>query len=246
MIKYQELSIKYYNTNEHYIIRGLLETKDNNQDLAVLLHGFTGHKNENGFLLKNLSNILCANNISSLRFDYYGSGDSDGEFLNQSYRTVLNDAKAILEYAYRLNNNKPVILIGFSMGGSLAARLSSIYPDIIKKLVLISPASNMLDILSRSFKDNNLEYIDYGGYYISRDYYNSLIDYDMFEGLENYKNKCLIIQGASDQSVNPKNSLLYTKYYYDVSYITIESAPHCYTKVEYRKALYNYILDFLL
>ena len=105
-ICYKELNVN------GYIIRGLFSEPDNGYtDIAVMLHGYTGHKNENGFLFKQITKTLVDNNIATLRFDYYGSGDSDGEFKDQTFTTVRNDAKAVIDEAVKLNNGKQIYLI---------------------------------------------------------------------------------------------------------------------------------------
>ena len=98
-ISYKELQVN------DYTIRGLFTEPNNGYtDIAVMLHGYTGHKNENGFLFKQITKTLVECGIATLRFDYYGSGDSDGEFHEQNFTTVRNDAKAAIDKAVKLNN----------------------------------------------------------------------------------------------------------------------------------------------
>ena len=79
-VSYNELNVN------GYIIRGLFSTPDNGEykSVVVFLHGYTGHKNETSFLFKQLSARFVEEGYATLRYDYYGSGDSDGEFHNQT------------------------------------------------------------------------------------------------------------------------------------------------------------------
>ena len=119
-VSYNELNVN------GYIIRGLFSTPDdgNFKTVCVFLHGYTGHKNETSFLFKQLSARFVENGIATLRYDYYGSGDSDGEFSDQTFTTARNDAKAAIAEGVRLNGGKKIIVCGFSMGGAVAARMS--------------------------------------------------------------------------------------------------------------------------
>ena len=102
-----------------YTLRGLFSKPESEyKDLVVMLHGFTGHKNENGYLFKQLTQTLTDNQIATLRYDFMGSGESDGNFEDFTFFTELEDAKHIIEEAFRLNNNRKIILLGFSMGPS--------------------------------------------------------------------------------------------------------------------------------
>ena len=143
-ISYKELQVN------DYTIRGLFTEPDNGYtDIAVMLHGYTGHKNENGFLFKQIAKTLVECGIATLRFDYYGSGDSDGEFHEQNFTTVRNDAKAAIDEAVRLNNGKKVLVCGFSMGGAVAARMS------IEKAELIF---NILGTATKDYDGDSYEF----------------------------------------------------------------------------------------
>ncbi len=243
-INYTELNVN------GYIIRGLFTTPDDGvyKTIAVMLHGYTGHKNENGFLFKQLTQRFVEQGIATLRYDYYGSGDSDGEFSNQTFDTARNDAKAVIDQAIKLNNGKKIILCGFSMGGAIAARMSIEKREFIEKLVLMSPAGCMFNILTTTFRTKPIaenDCIDIGGYYVSKDFLDSLMGVEFYEGLENFTQPVLITQGSEDLAVKPEVSKKYTEYYKNCEYVIIEGATHCYTTVPHRRKLQETILAFL-
>lgn len=242
-ISYQELNVN------GYIIRGLFtEPDDGFKQIAVCLHGYTGHKNENGFLFKQIAAVLAEHQIATLRYDYMGSGDSDGDFSEQTFETVKNDARAIIKNAVKMNNGKPIYLIGFSMGGANAARMSQEMPELIEKLVLLSPAGKLINNVSRAFSSHNIvdnQFVDLGGYYLNKAFFTSLEHADLYEGVEKYQNPVLILQGTKDQAVNPADSKHYAELYPHSKYVLIEGAEHCYTKVEYRIQVQKEIIQFL-
>ena len=135
------------------VLRGFLTEPAEKKDLVVMLHGYTGHKNENGFLFKQIASRISEIGVASLRFDFMGSGDSDGDYVNMTFLGEVEDAKDIIDYAYELNGNKPIILLGFSMGGAVAGYVSKIKEEKIKKLVLMAPAGCMAEHAERAFID---------------------------------------------------------------------------------------------
>lgn len=242
-ISYQELEVN------GYTIRGLFtEPDDGYQDVMVMLHGYTGHKNENGFLFKQITEKVLPLGIATLRFDYMGSGDSDGKFQDQTFDTVCNDANKIIDLGLKLNNNKQIILLGFSMGGACASVMAGQRKNDIKKLILMSPAGCMLNLLTNTFKNNHVvdnKYVDLGGYYVSKNFLESFKKYDLYAYAPLFDKDVLITQGLSDLSVFPSVSKKYADLYNNCRYVLISGAPHCYTSVKYREEVESVVVDFL-
>ena len=91
IVKYQEIN------TPRGTLRGLLTIPTGEiKNLVVMFHGYTGHKNENGYLFKQISLEIVKYGYASLRFDFMGSGDSDGEFKDMTFLTEIEDAKELL------------------------------------------------------------------------------------------------------------------------------------------------------
>ena len=235
--------------NNGYTLRGLFSTPDNGYDtITVMFHGFTGHLNENGFLFKQLTKTLTDNNIATLRFDFMGSGISDGDFTDFTFFTELDDAKAIIKEAYKLNGNKKIYVLGFSMGGAVSTRVSLEMKDYIEKMVLLAPAGNM-PLLAKRRVENPLisdgKLVDLGGFYMSAKLSSTFEGYDMYKDIETFDKPVLILQGSEDKSVFPEYSKKFDELYPDSRYILVEGAEHCFTKVPYRKIVNEKVLEFL-
>ncbi|WP_027480467.1 alpha/beta hydrolase, partial [Deinococcus pimensis] len=91
--------------------------------LVVMLHGYTGHKSETHRLFTLTARHLARLGVGALRFDFRGSGDSDGDFSAMTVSREVEDALAGVEYARARPGVDParVMLMGFSMGGMVAA-----------------------------------------------------------------------------------------------------------------------------
>ena len=79
-----------------------------------------------------------------IRFDYFGHGESSGEFIEGTMSRWASD----VDFVRKKLANEPVILVGSSMGGwaSLLAALES--PNQVKGLVLINPAPDFTEKLT--------------------------------------------------------------------------------------------------
>lgn len=76
-----------------------------------------------------------------LRYDMFGKGYSDrpeADYSQAFYR------KQLFDLLNTLNINKPVDLVGLSMGGGTAVDFTANYPDRVKDLVLIAPLINSI------------------------------------------------------------------------------------------------------
>ena len=133
------------------------------------------------------------------------------------------------------------------MGGAVASRVSLEVQDLIEKLVLLSPAGNMPQIIDRYFASHEIDEngnIDMGGYYMNIAIKNAFNNFDMYKDIEKFKKPVLIMQGSNDKSVFPEYSKKYAELYENCQYVTVEGSEHCYTKVEYRKIVNETVKNF--
>lgn len=244
MIKMYEL------VNNGYTLRGLYNEVENSKGIVIMFHGFTGHLNENGYLFKFLSDELAKINVSSIRFDFMGSGMSDGYFKDMTFKTELSDARCIIEHVKKIKGDQPLYVLGFSMGGAVAGCMSSEYYNDIDKLILLAPAGCMkeharayLNVPAERWVDE--ESIEMGGYTMSKKYIDSFDDLEMYRGIENFKKPVLICHGESDKAVPVEFGKKYSEIYEDAKFYMIPNAEHCFTKVNHRKELYSHIINFL-
>ena len=142
---------------------------------------------------------------------------------------------------------KEVILLGFSMGGAIAAYVSARRND-ISKLLLWAPARNIIEIIKRNYENApklaNGD-ADLGSYPLSLDMYQSLSKYDVMEGIEKYINPVLIIHGKKDLAVNYGYSYEYLEKYKNVSLYLIESAGHGFDKRNEKEELLKKSMEFV-
>jgi len=115
-------------------------TVSKNQKVILWLHGITVDKNEYLNFFKDGADYLAINGIDSLRIDFRGHGESEGSSKDFSIIGQIIDAKTAIKYITKYyGTNIDVYILGCSFGAPPAIYTAIDYPDIIKKIFLISP-----------------------------------------------------------------------------------------------------------
>ena len=112
----------------------------NAMPLAILIHGHGGTRHEAGGFTR-LAEQLAAIGIASIRMDFPGSGDSTEPWPQNNLGNMLADVRAARLFAAQHADIdlSRIGLVGFSMGGRLAAMLSQSDGN-IDSMVLWAPA----------------------------------------------------------------------------------------------------------
>lgn len=90
-----------------------------------------------------LAQWASATGRSYVRFDYFGHGESEGEFAKGTITRWRADALAVLDELAP----GPVILVGSSMGGWIACLAAMVRPEQVQGLVLVAPAPDFTEKL---------------------------------------------------------------------------------------------------
>jgi len=141
MQKYEERELVEF-VNEGNKIFGIIHRPigEENPPVVVFCHGLAGHKIGKNRMYVQLSESLSRVGIASFRFDFRGSGDSEGEFGEMSLLGEVNDAEKALDFI-RQQPNLDVNRIGIygrSFGGAVAVYAAAQSPA-VKSLVLWAP-----------------------------------------------------------------------------------------------------------
>lgn len=90
-----------------------------------------------------LADWALATGRAYLRFDYFGHGESEGDFRHGTVTRWREDALAVIAEVAE----GPLVLVGSSMGGWIASLVAMAAPERIKALVLIAPAPDFTEKL---------------------------------------------------------------------------------------------------
>ena len=138
------LQVQFKNRNGH-TLRGIVTLPDTEGKVpfVVHLHGFAGSCSGYKSMYTHLSRALAAQGIGSARFDFYGNGESDGEFEDMSFDGLHTDAQDIFAWAAEQPyvDSEKLFLSGQSMGGYIAASCAPVIQP--HGLILLCPGAGM-------------------------------------------------------------------------------------------------------
>lgn len=193
--------------------------------------------------------MLEAKGIATFRFDFLGTGESDLNFKEMTFKDELACARLILEEALKMDNCSEIYVLGHSMGGAIASELAKLYPKAISKMVLWAPAFNLpeaLDYLTGKVEANEEGLYDHNGYEISQEFVDDLLARDFYQDLNIYQNELLVIHGTEDTTVPFDISKRYISKFNDkLQFVAIKDANHNFDQVKQIKEVLKLSLEFL-
>jgi pimeloyl-ACP methyl ester carboxylesterase len=89
--------------------------------------------------MRRLANMLAAAGRDTLRFDYFGTGDSAGNMVDADLVGWEGDIEAAIDEVRDTSGASRVTLLGLRLGGALAARVAVRRPRDVEALVLWDP-----------------------------------------------------------------------------------------------------------
>lgn len=217
--------------------------------VCIIFHGFTGQVTGTKFSYVQLSRMLEGRGIGTLRFDFLGSGESDLNFKDMTFKDELACARLILEQVMKLENCSEIYLLGHSMGGAIASELSKLYPNVIKKMVLWAPAFSLpdsMEYLTGIIPPSKDGFYDHDGYEVSQEFVDDILGRNLYLDLNKYQNDLLIIHGTKDTTVPFEISKKYLKAYQrPIEFVEIVGGDHSFNSLKDIKKALKISLDFL-
>lgn len=201
-----------------YTLRGFYHhpIPDPKEACVLIFHGFSGCQPGPHFMFKLLSRLLEKESIASLRFDFLGSGESDGNFEDMTFLMEVKEAELILDYAKKLGYKK-IGIVGLSMGGGVAAMTAGRRPKDVDASCLWSAVGdapriikeNTTEDMERSMEE--LGVVDVGGLLLSKAFTDEMDSgmIDIYKTVSNYSGPILIVHGDADTTVPIENAYKY-------------------------------------
>lgn len=212
---------------------------------VLMFHGFTGEHIVSTFKFPRLSRRLVEKGIATVRFDFRGSGDSEGEFCEMSPLTELRDAEEVYSFVRtRSWCSEKIGVVGYSLGGMVASLFAGRHSE-ITSLLLWSPVIMNQEFFNRedyTFEDGE-EYKDVLGLKLGSIFFEDGRSVDASNELRNYYGNLLIVHGSDDESV----PYLPVREYADgrgLKIHTVDGANHKYQRIDWIEELFSVSTDF--
>lgn len=181
-----------------------------NPPAIILVHGFTGFKDN--YLFVRFSREMCKAGFAVLRFNFYGTDSSEGEFTDTSIKEDISDIKAAIDFfeAQPIDKNR-IGLVGHSMGGMVSILTNN---ERVRSLVLWAPSVNLYRDLSNVFGKDIVNEIEkrgnaslpkeeWGyGWKVGKKFWDEIKEIgDVSERIKEVSVPLLIVQGDKDSIV---------------------------------------------
>jgi uncharacterized protein len=231
---------------------GVLEGQDNKaRPVIIICHGHHSNKDRPNYT--SLAERLNNKGLATFRFDFYGHGESEGEFANATPSEVADDVLQAIKFM-KTKGFSNIGLVGSSFGG-LACILAAADNRDIFVLALKSPVSNYADLFySERFKAKREEWEKRGWLPYNEDPENLRLNYVFYTDSVNrdgYKVApyilvpTLIVHGDADQDVPITQSQKLVTLIPHCELKVIHGSDHRYTQPEHAKQMLTEITEFI-
>ncbi len=228
-------TVFWFNSNDRKLY-GILEVpKSHNNHLVLVLHGLTNSMVDCP-LIPEATTALHKAGFPTFKFDYYGSGKSEGKFKEKTFSVLYENTVDTLNYAINKLKFQKIGLWGRSLGAIMASTVCD-DPHIFAS-VIISSTINTHKTFSFCFKNGQPYSIPMKGTgkikgepILPYQYFKETEWVDILQKIHLAKAKnIIIIQGTEDKTISDPN---FAKEIYQLikgkkKLIYIKGANHAY------------------
>jgi hypothetical protein len=218
---------------------------------VVFFHGFTGDRMESHWMFVKCARALASAGLASLRFDFYGSGESDGDFREMTLRGEISDARTAVKYFRRQKGIDPkrVGLLGISLGGAIAGALAAKVQA--RTLVLwsaLAHTAHLRTLASASVKpiSGGRGAVEYDAREISPHFMDNALKVEPVQALARFEGPTLIIHPEKDASV----PLSHAQDFYQAAaaaakeLVVIPGADHVFSSVAWEREVIELTVEW--
>jgi pimeloyl-ACP methyl ester carboxylesterase len=216
--------------------------------LVVMCHGFTSNKIENKRLFVETARECTQQGYDAFRFDFYGSGDSEGEFVDSLVSNNIANLKDAISWA-RARNYQKIAVLGISMGGATAILTLKDTP--VDVLITWSSVPDMYQLFGNyagavSESSPGGDMFEYDGWLIRREFWEDATQYNIKNALATLSMPKFIVQGTADAP-------LFVRGFHDFQevvlppcdFMEIPAAGHTYQTPAHRKQVIRQTMIWL-
>ncbi|MFK7791762.1 MAG: alpha/beta fold hydrolase [Devosiaceae bacterium] len=202
---------------------------------ALFAHCFTCSKDV--FAAKRIASELAAHGIATLRFDFTGLGNSQGDFASTNFSSNVADLLSAVDWM-REQGEAPAILIGHSLGG---AAVLSAAPDIpeVKAVATIGAPADTAHVVHNF--DADIEAIERDGkaqvslagrtFTIEKQFLDDVASQNITARIASMKKALMVFHSPIDATVGIENAAtIYNAAKHPKSFVTLDGADHLLTK----------------
>jgi putative redox protein len=198
---------------------------------AVFAHCFTCGKNIKAATY--VARALAAEGIATLRFDFTGLGESEGEFAETNFSSNVDDlvaAAEFLEHEY----DAPAILVGHSLGGAAVLQAAARVPSVRAVATVAAPAepahiAHLFADVRPEVEERGEVEVDLAGrrFRIQKQFFDDLEKTRMERTIAALGRPVLILHAPDDEIVEFENAArIYEAASQPKSFVSLDGADH--------------------
>jgi len=235
-------------------ICGVLSDPNENQSpaIVILCHGFTSNKDRPKFT--GLEKLFNEKGLATFRFDFFGHGESEGEFENITISEAVEDILKAIDFVKSKGYEK-IALVGSSFGGIASIMAASKTKELFA-LGLSAPVSDFVEEEKRTLGAEKLDEWKTKGFrfHEKSDGTKLKLNYSVFEDAKKHSGykaaekieiPVLIVHGDNDETVPIEQSKKTSQILKNCRLEIIEGADHRFSKQEWLEKLLELIADFI-
>lgn len=244
-------------TNEGQRLAGMLHIPDKTPaPVVIFCHGFTGHRIEAHRLFVHAAREFCRRGFLALRFDFRGSGESEGLFQSMTVSGEVSDLRAAITWVEKIGEAERNLIgvVGLSLGGVVAI-LTAAQDNRIRAVATWSAPADLSEVARGVLGHVRLEdvksigYLDLpSGYRVGYGFVSEA--YSMKHNVLSAVSKIsprplLIVHGTRDQVVPFDHAeRLYEAAGEPKSLYVVEDADHTFSRWELQWKVINHTVEW--
>ncbi|MCT2338775.1 alpha/beta fold hydrolase [Corynebacterium sp. p3-SID1056] len=205
---------------------------------AIFAHCFAGSRHTPG--ASRISKRLTEHGIATLRFDFPGLGQSEGDFAQTSFSQNVDDIVAVAQWMEK-HFTAPQLIMGHSLGGAAVLKAAT-RPELKKMLKMVAtvgapfdPAHSVLHYADKigEADTNGSVHVTLGGreLVISRHFLEDLAETNPEEYLGKVRKPLLVVHSPIDVTVGIDNAqTIFQLTRYPKSLMALDKADHLLTR----------------
>jgi len=196
-------------------IKTFLYGQEKTKDTVIMCHGFSGDSSGifNPALVEGLSNdyFVC-------RFDFRGSGQSQGEFSTTTITRELEDLDTVVKWIKKEYGQKRLILIGHSFGAVITTLYAA--KNNVHRLILLAGEGDLEKAINLEFSTTQQKELATTGKtqvenwsrdgkkdYLNRGFLDDMRKYSTKDAMAKVTAPTLFIHGSKDDVIPPEASV---------------------------------------
>ncbi|KAG2453322.1 hypothetical protein HYH02_001546 [Chlamydomonas schloesseri] len=210
------------------------------EDVVILCHGYAATKD--GFHLPAIAEALALQaGTSSLRFDFAGNGESEGQFSFGGYYREVEDLHAAVGFVRRELHKHVAAVVGHSKGGNVVLLYGSVYPHEVPLIINVAGRGVMARGIQERFGADIQDRLATAGaveqsvkadggrvikYMLTKEAVDERMKMDMFAEATKIKAEVLTVHGSADRVIPIEDGRAWDAHIPRHRLIEVEGADH--------------------